>query len=132
MNSKQRRQERRRPLQEPAPSNESCGRVELKPEQVPVDAAWEAFVTKRDDRPVVYLFGQFCEESGCPPDYLEEWLRTEWNAHNIQRVERLEEEAGPFPLILIKQAGPFYTLRLYSPKLEVFDQLPAAPKKWVQ
>ena len=140
MKPKQRRQQQRGPIQ-----------------RVSVDPVWAAFTKRGTDCPIATFAGLtaakafinrlavilgpgyvsnteegFCEDCGCPADTLEEWLRASWNVHNIQRVERLQEESGAFPLILIKQIGQSYRLRLYSPRSECFDDLPTAPKKWVQ
>lgn len=46
---------------------------------------------------------EFCATSHCPPDKLDEWLRTEWVRHNVSAIASLTETAGPFPLVLIRR-----------------------------
>ena len=75
----------------------------------------------------------FCRSSGCPPEKLEWWLKEEWIQHNIEKVKHLEEETGPFPLILIStdpDAGHcFCTIRLFSVKPGIGNP-PAPTKQW--
>ena len=65
----------------------------------------------------VCLFEEaFCEASGCPPEQLDDFLREKWNLHHASRVARLEEIPDPFPVLLIRQKDPFYSLEIWSPK----------------
>ena len=48
---------------------------------------------------------EFCKRTGCPPERLEGWLREEWTLHNAQKVARLEEKPGRWPLILVSKSG---------------------------
>lgn len=115
-----------------------------------MDPQLDAFERMKRDQPTVRLFGEawleeyvqiivtvlgpdfaclteeeFCSSFGCPSAELENWLKSHWIQHNIQRVERLEEQAGAFPLILVAVQGHhFYEVRLFSPKPAHFD-LPA-------
>jgi hypothetical protein len=67
-----------------------------------------------------------CEASGYPPEQLGDFLREKWNQHHASRVARLEEIPDPFPMLLIRQGGPFYSLEIWSPK-DAGDALMVAP-----
>ena len=50
---------------------------------------------------------EFCIMTGCPPEGLEDWLLRDFIQHNIQDVERWQENAGAHPVILSNERGAF-------------------------
>lgn len=77
---------------------------------------------------------EFCRSSGCPHRMLERWLRTEWAQHDINKVFRLEDKPGFFPLILINvdpdAPGPWWCiLRMFCVKPGAGTP-PAPTRQW--
>lgn len=57
----------------------------------------------------------FCIETGCPSDELEDWLQADWIQYDISAVLAGSEKVDMNPIVLVKQYDDFFIARLFSP-----------------
>jgi hypothetical protein len=64
---------------------------------------------------LVWTEEAFLQDTGCPADELEVWLRDSWMEHDIAAVLAKKQEIGPQPVLLVRTAEDQLLARLLCP-----------------